>query len=102
MLYSSAARIKDVGPDRACAEWLLRCGAVVKWHGKGNFIRDEIIIFQSFALLPIRPLISIILLLFRKGNQRLQLAARWKLSNSENRISRRHRFSNNGSWLYTF
>ena len=50
MLYSSAARIKDVGPDRACAEWLLRCGAVVKWHGKGNFIRDEIIIFQTFAL----------------------------------------------------
>ena len=28
-------RIKDVGPDRACAEWLLRCGAGLKWKGKG-------------------------------------------------------------------
>jgi len=34
------ARIKDVGPDRACAEWLLRCGAVVKWHGKEKEIKD--------------------------------------------------------------
>ena len=25
------SRIKDVGPDRAAAEWLLRCGAGVKW-----------------------------------------------------------------------
>ena len=81
----------------------MRCGAVVKWHGKGNFIGDELIIFQTFTLfVPIRAMIIIILLLFRKGNQRLQLAARWKLSNSENRISRRHRFGNNGNWLYTF
>lgn len=34
------ARIKDVGPDRACAEWLLRCGAVVKWKGKDNLVTD--------------------------------------------------------------
>ena len=34
------ARIKDVGPDRACAEWLLRCGAVVKWKGKGKYFRE--------------------------------------------------------------
>lgn len=25
------SRIEEVGPDRACAEWLLRCGAGVKW-----------------------------------------------------------------------
>ncbi|KFM83169.1 ATP synthase subunit s, mitochondrial, partial [Stegodyphus mimosarum] len=27
-------RILDVGPDRAAAEWLLRCGASVKWQNK--------------------------------------------------------------------
>ena len=26
-------RIADVGADRAAAEWLLRCGAAVKWKG---------------------------------------------------------------------
>lgn len=26
-------RVKEVGPDRACAEWLLRSGARVKWMG---------------------------------------------------------------------
>jgi len=25
------SRVDEVGPDRACAEWLLRCGAAVKW-----------------------------------------------------------------------
>jgi len=34
------ARIKDVGPDRACAEWLLRTGARVKWKGKENIVSD--------------------------------------------------------------
>ncbi|XP_076463509.1 ATP synthase subunit s, mitochondrial-like [Babylonia areolata] len=33
-------RIKEVGPDRACAEWLLRCGAAVKWEGKGSWEKD--------------------------------------------------------------
>lgn len=26
-------RIKEIGPDRACAEWLLRNGASVRWKG---------------------------------------------------------------------
>lgn len=26
-------RLKEVGPDRCCAEWLLRNGGAVKWTG---------------------------------------------------------------------
>lgn len=26
-----AERIKEIGPDRACAEWLLKNGAYVRW-----------------------------------------------------------------------
>lgn len=33
-------RIKEVGPDRACAEWLLRCGATVKWKEKEKELKD--------------------------------------------------------------
>lgn len=33
-------RIKAVGPDRACAEWLIRCGASVKWVNSKNFLKD--------------------------------------------------------------
>ncbi|KAL8619790.1 hypothetical protein ACOMHN_025876 [Nucella lapillus] len=33
-------RIKQVGPDRACAEWLLRCGGAVKWKGKEFWEQD--------------------------------------------------------------
>ena len=36
----SASRIKEVGPDRACAEWLLRNGAAVRWKGTKEFIKD--------------------------------------------------------------
>ncbi|KAG8230605.1 hypothetical protein J437_LFUL004518, partial [Ladona fulva] len=35
-----SSRIQDVGPDRACAEWLLRCGASVKWKGTKEFLKD--------------------------------------------------------------
>jgi hypothetical protein len=35
-----ASRIKDVGPDRACAEWLLRCGAGVRWQNSKSFVKD--------------------------------------------------------------
>ncbi|KAF4529163.1 hypothetical protein B566_EDAN017686 [Ephemera danica] len=35
-----ASRIKEVGPDRACAEWLLRCGASVRWQNSKTFIKD--------------------------------------------------------------
>ena len=33
-------RIKEVGAHRACAEWLLRCGAHVKWEGFNTFQDD--------------------------------------------------------------
>lgn len=35
-------RIKEVGPDRACTEWLLRCGAGVRWKGEHTLRRDLI------------------------------------------------------------
>jgi len=33
-------RIKAVGPNRSCAEWLLRCGATVRWKGQDTFLTD--------------------------------------------------------------
>ena len=33
-------RIKEVGAERACAEWLLRCGAHVKWKDASVFHTD--------------------------------------------------------------
>ncbi|CAD5111026.1 DgyrCDS378 [Dimorphilus gyrociliatus] len=33
-------RIEQVGPDRACAEWLLRCGAKVKWTNNTSWLED--------------------------------------------------------------
>ncbi|XP_064599575.1 ATP synthase subunit s, mitochondrial-like [Liolophura sinensis] len=33
-------RVKTVGPDRACAEWLLRCGASVRWAGFDHWEKD--------------------------------------------------------------
>lgn len=35
-----ASRVKAVGPDRACAEWLLRCGAFVKWKDTNRWTKD--------------------------------------------------------------
>jgi len=35
------SRIDEVGPDRACAEWLLRCGAAVRWdNGPDEWLKD--------------------------------------------------------------
>lgn len=34
------SRIKDVGPDRAAAEWLVKCGASIKWMNKDNWVTD--------------------------------------------------------------
>ncbi|KAF7251469.1 ATP synthase subunit s, mitochondrial, partial [Varanus komodoensis] len=33
-------RIKDVGPDRAASEWLLRCGAFVRYQGFDRWQSD--------------------------------------------------------------
>lgn len=33
-------RVKEVGPDRAAAEWLLRCGGGVRWTGFQEYNRD--------------------------------------------------------------
>lgn len=33
-------RIKDVGPERAASEWLLRCGAMVRYHGQERWQKD--------------------------------------------------------------
>jgi len=40
-------RIKECGPNRACAEWLLRCGATVKWKGAERFQTDYNFMPQS-------------------------------------------------------
>ncbi|KAF6205759.1 hypothetical protein GE061_019932 [Apolygus lucorum] len=34
----SPGRIKLVGPDRACAEWLMRNGAHIRWVGQKDFV----------------------------------------------------------------
>ena len=33
-------RVEEVGPNRACAEWLLKCGAQVKFKNWGNYTND--------------------------------------------------------------
>ncbi|XP_077279597.1 ATP synthase subunit s, mitochondrial-like isoform X2 [Temnothorax americanus] len=33
-------RIQSVGPDRACAEWLLKNGASVRWKGFSEHLKD--------------------------------------------------------------
>ncbi|XP_012059685.1 PREDICTED: ATP synthase subunit s, mitochondrial [Atta cephalotes] len=33
-------RIKSIGPDRACAEWLLKNGASVRWKGFSEYLKD--------------------------------------------------------------
>lgn len=34
------ARLREVGPDRLAAEWILRCGGGIKWNQGGKFLRD--------------------------------------------------------------
>ncbi|KAI5711836.1 hypothetical protein M8J76_015677 [Diaphorina citri] len=34
----SDKRRKEVGPDRACAEWLMRNGAFIRWIGQSEFV----------------------------------------------------------------
>jgi len=33
-------RVDEVGPDRACAEWLIRCGCGIKWNRDSDWFRD--------------------------------------------------------------
>ena len=33
-------RIKEIGPDRACAEWLVKNGSAVKWINSHKFVSD--------------------------------------------------------------
>nr|CAD7195493.1 unnamed protein product [Timema douglasi] len=35
-----SGRIKEVGPDRACAEWLMKNGAFVKWENESDFLKN--------------------------------------------------------------
>lgn len=32
--------MEEVGPNRACAEWLLKCGAQVKFKNWGDYLSD--------------------------------------------------------------
>lgn len=36
----SETRVKQIGPDRACAEWLLRNGAIIRWKGMNEFVTN--------------------------------------------------------------
>ncbi len=40
MLRPDQERIKEVGAERACAEWLMRCGAHVKWVNSDRWQTD--------------------------------------------------------------
>ncbi|XP_011309923.1 ATP synthase subunit s, mitochondrial isoform X2 [Fopius arisanus] len=42
----SETRIKEVGPDQACAEWLLRNGASVKWTDGRAYLKDYTALLQ--------------------------------------------------------
>lgn len=33
-------RVKEVGPNRACAEWLVKCGAHIKFKNWGSYTND--------------------------------------------------------------
>lgn len=33
-------RVEEVGPNRACAEWLLKCGAHIKFKNWGSYVVD--------------------------------------------------------------
>jgi len=40
LLRLDRERIKEIGPDRSCAEWLLRTGASVRWKNSETFQKD--------------------------------------------------------------
>lgn len=40
LLSYDEKRVEEVGPNRAAAEWLLKCGAEVKFARWGNYVSD--------------------------------------------------------------
>ncbi|PIO65448.1 hypothetical protein TELCIR_12886, partial [Teladorsagia circumcincta] len=38
--YYDISRVKEVGPDRAAAEWIVRCGGAVKFDKIGDTFDD--------------------------------------------------------------
>lgn len=36
--WVSQSRRKEVGPDRACAEWIMKNGAFIRWVGQSEFV----------------------------------------------------------------
>ena len=34
-------RVQELGPDRACAEWLIRCGGSIRFKDWGSLISDQ-------------------------------------------------------------
>lgn len=38
--YVDKDRIKEVGPDKACAEWLMKNGAFIKWAKESTFVES--------------------------------------------------------------
>lgn len=42
-------RVQEIGPDRACAEWLLRCGGSVRFKNWGSFV-------SNYNTIPIGPI----------------------------------------------
>ncbi|XP_011505280.1 PREDICTED: ATP synthase subunit s, mitochondrial [Ceratosolen solmsi marchali] len=47
-------RINKVGPDQACAEWLLRNGAFIKWCGSKKYLKDYNLIPQEMSHLQLQ------------------------------------------------
>lgn len=33
-------RIKEIGPEKAAAEWLIRNGAAIRWKNQAKFVSD--------------------------------------------------------------
>ncbi|GIY01244.1 ATP synthase subunit s, mitochondrial, partial [Caerostris darwini] len=44
-----SVRIKEVGADLAAAEWLLRCGASVKWKNRETWVSDYNLMQAEFV-----------------------------------------------------
>ncbi|XP_046837765.1 ATP synthase subunit s, mitochondrial [Vespa crabro] len=43
-------RIEEVGPDQACAEWLLKNGAYVKWKNSSEYLTDYNVLIKQTGI----------------------------------------------------